>query len=89
VRAQAGRFGEQRHKMVRRHPGNLGHGHHANVCAIVRVDVVDDSGYTSLANVRILSLFAYPPQRANNSARTLVKCSGFGQFFRKIGLKNR
>ena len=56
VRAQAGRFGKQQHKMVRRHPGNLGHGHHANVCAIVRVDVVDDSGYTFLANGRILSL---------------------------------
>ncbi len=58
VRAQAGRFGKQQHKMVRRHPGDLGHGRQANVCASVRVDVVDDSGYTFLSNVRILSLFA-------------------------------
>ena len=59
VRAQAGRFGKQQHKMVRRHPGNLGHGQQANVSAGVRVDVVDDSGYTFLANVRIPSRFAY------------------------------
>jgi hypothetical protein len=59
VRAQAGRFGKQQHKMVRRHPGNLGHGQQANISAGVRVDVVDDSGYTFLANVRIPSRFAY------------------------------
>jgi hypothetical protein len=59
VRAQASRFGEQQHKMVRRHPGNLGHLHQANVCASIRLDVVDDSGYTFLANVRILSPFPY------------------------------
>ncbi len=45
--------------MVRRHSGNLGHGQQANVCAGVRVDEVDDTGYTFLTNVRILSLFAY------------------------------
>ena len=54
--AQAGRFGKQQHKMVRRPPGNLGHGQQANIPAGVRVDVVDDSGYTFLANVRIPSL---------------------------------
>jgi hypothetical protein len=26
---------------------------------------------------------------ANDTARTVVRCSGFGQFFRIIGLKNR
>ena len=56
VGAQAGRFGKQQHKMVRRHPGNLGHGQQANIPAGVRVDVVDDSGYTFLANVRMSSL---------------------------------
>jgi hypothetical protein len=51
--------------MVRRHPADLGHGRQANVCASVRVDVVDDSGYGSLVNVRILSLclFTHPSKR--------------------------
>ena len=56
MRGQGGRLGKQQHKMIRRHPGNLGHGQQANVSAGVRVDVVDDSGYTFLANVRIPSL---------------------------------
>jgi AraC family transcriptional regulator len=56
MRGKASCFGKQQHKMVRRHPGNLSHGHQANVCAGVRVDVVDDSGYSTLANLRILSL---------------------------------
>ena len=67
MRGQAGRFGKQQHKMVPRHSGNLGHGHQANVGASVRVDVVDDSGYTFLTNVRILSL-AYSPVRVNDTA---------------------
>jgi len=44
VRAEASRFGKQRHKMVQREPGNLGHVLQADVCACVRVDIVDDSG---------------------------------------------
>jgi hypothetical protein len=33
-------------------------------------------------------LAAHQPLRANNSAKALVKCSGFGQFFRINGQKN-
>ena len=56
VRGKTGRFGKQQHEMVRRHPGNPGHGHQADVFASVCVDVVDDSRYFSVADVRILSL---------------------------------
>ena len=80
MRGQAGRFGKQRHKITRRHPGNLGHGQQANACASVRVDVVDDFGYTSLANVRILSLAYSPcestiPQEHWSNAPVLVNSS--------------
>jgi hypothetical protein len=33
-------------------------------------------------------LVAHQPLRPNNTSKTLVKCSGFGQFFRINGLKN-
>ena len=73
--------------MVRSHPADLGHVHQADVCAGVRVDVVDDSGYGFLANVRILSvcLFTLPNKRYREN---FVKCSGFGQFFRKNGMES-
>jgi len=56
MRGQASRFGKQQHKMIRRYTGNSGHGRQANVCASVRADVVHDSGYISLANVRVLCI---------------------------------
>jgi hypothetical protein len=54
VRSKASCFGKQQHEMVRRHPGNLGHGHQANVGAAVRMDVVDNFSYSCLANRRVL-----------------------------------
>jgi len=78
--------------MVRRHPSNLGHGHEANVCASVRVDVVDNSGYSSLVNVRILIVSSSSLRlltfASNRYPENIGQMFRFGQFFRINGLKN-
>lgn len=74
--------------MVRRRPSNLGHGHQADVRAGVRVDVIDDSSYSPVANVRILSLRLLTSE-GKRYRENIGQMFRFGQFFRLIRSKNR